>query len=122
MTKFKFGDKVFCKGLFGNGIYFKPSYHGSDEPMCYVLFENYGLKVARLSSIKKVSDWIQCSERMPGNGDVLWCYNGTLVVGWHNKYIGCDEILVSGGGYLLIDNIDDAMWMPLPAPPTEVEQ
>ena len=33
--------------------------------MCYVLFENYGLKVVELSSITKVSDWIPCSERMP---------------------------------------------------------
>ena len=65
MTKFKFGDKVFCSGLFGNGIYHKCSYHEQEEPMCYVLFENYGLKVVELSSITKVSDWIQCSERMP---------------------------------------------------------
>ena len=62
---FKFGDKVFCRGLFGNGIYHKCSYHEQEEPMCYVLFENYGLKVVKLSSITKVSDWIPCSERMP---------------------------------------------------------
>ena len=65
MSKFKFGDKVFCSGLFGNGIYHKCSYHEQEEPMCYVLFENYGLKVVELSSITKVSDWIPCSERMP---------------------------------------------------------
>ena len=65
MSKFKFGDKVFCSGLFGNGIYHKCSYHEQEEPMCYVLFENYGLKVVVLSSITKVSEWIPCSERMP---------------------------------------------------------
>lgn len=117
MTKFKFGDKVNCSGLFGNGIYHKCSYHEQEEPMCYVLFENYGLKVVELSSITKVSEWISCSERMPENGDVLWCYNSTIAVGCHNQYIGGDEVLVSGGGYLLVDDINNAYWMPLPDMP-----
>ena len=81
MTKFKFGDKVFCKGLFGNGIYHKPSYHESVEPMCYVIFENYGLKVVELSSIKKVSDWIPCSERMPDiDVEVLVYFDGYIYI------------------------------------------
>ena len=81
MTKFKFGDKVFCKGLFGNGIYMKRSYHGSDEPMCYALFENYGLKVVRLSNITKVTDWIPCSERMPDiDVEVLVYFDGYIYI------------------------------------------
>ena len=112
MTKFKFGDKVFCSGLFGNGIYHKCSYHEQEEPMCYVLFENYGLKVVRLSSIKKVSDWIACSERMP-DIDV--------------------EVLVLVGNFIYIDSLyydknlkeywwqgNDKLpthWMPLPEIP-----
>ena len=81
MTKFKFGDNVFCRGLFGNGIYMKRSYHGSDEPMCYVLFENYGLKVVELASITKVSDWIPCSERMPDiDVEVLVYFDGYIYI------------------------------------------
>ena len=81
MTKFKFGDKVWHKGLFGNGIYYKPSYHGSDEPMCYVLSENYGLKVVEVSSITKVSAWIPCSERMPDiDVEVLVYFDGYIYI------------------------------------------
>ena len=111
MSKFKFGDKVFCKGLFGNGIYFKPSYHGSDEPMCYVLFENYGLKVVRLSSIKKVSDWIQCSERMPE-------YDSEVIVTGGN-YVWRDKCYDFGDGLCFYDDNDSSAthWMPLPYMP-----
>ena len=112
MSKFKFGDKVFCKGLFGNGIYFKPSYHGSDEPMCYVLFENYGLKVVRLSSIKKVSDWIQCSERMPDNDDDVLVFDGCEV---SIDYI--DICIESGDEYFVNLGSDSTHWMPLPEMP-----
>ena len=98
MTKFKFGDKVWHKGLFGNGIYYKPSYHGSDEPMCYVLSENYGLKVVEVSSITKVSDWIQCSERMPEfNVRVLvvsgnrFSYDFLLDMGTHSEWASLES-------------------------------
>ena len=98
MTKFKFGDKVWHKGLFGNGIYYKPSYHGSDEPKCYVLSENYGLKVVEVSSITKVSDWIQCSERMPEfNVRVLvvsgnrFSYDFLLDMGTHSEWASLES-------------------------------
>ena len=111
MTKFKFGDKVFCKGLFGNGIYFKPSYHGSDEPMCYVLFENYGLKVVRLSSIKKVSDWIACSERMPE-------YDSEVIV-TDGNYVWRDKCYDFGDGLCFYDDNDSSAthWIQLPEMP-----
>ena len=119
MTKFKFGDKVFCIVLFGNGIYMKRSYHGSDEPMCYVLFENYGLKVVELASITKVSDWIPCSERMPET------YTKVLVlveVGNDSKqHIFVDELYESTKYGMLWQNNDNLVthWMPLPAPPPD---
>ena len=98
MAKFKFGDNVWHKGLFGNGIYYKPSYHGSDEPMCYVLSENYGLKVVEVSSITKVSDWIQCSERMPEfNVRVLvvsgnrFSYDFLLDMGTHSEWASLES-------------------------------
>ena len=108
MTKFKFGDKVFCRGLFGNGIYHKCSYHEQQEPMCYVLFENYGLKVVELSSITKVSEWIPCSERMPEHGDMVLVFNGNsieidaLATGGFDFECWCDSV---------------THWMPLPEMP-----
>ena len=111
MTKFKFGDKVFCKGLFGNGIYHKPSYHESDEPMCYVIFENYGLKVVELSSIKKVSDWIPCSERMPE-------YDSEVIV-TDGNYVWRDKCYDFGDGLCFYDDNDSSAthWIPLPGMP-----
>ena len=111
MSKFKFGDKVWNKGLFGNGIYYKPSYHGSDEPMCYVLSENYGLKIVEVSSITKVSDWIQCSERMPE-------YDSEVIV-TDGNYVWRDKCYDFGDGLCFYDdNYSSAThWMPLPANP-----
>lgn len=49
--------------------------------MCYVLFENYGLKVVELSSITKVSEWIPCSERMPDiDVEVLVYFDGYIYI------------------------------------------
>ena len=111
MTKFKFGDKVFCKGLFGNGIYHKPSYHGSDKPMCYILSENYGLKVVELSSITKVSDWIPCSERMPELGVEVLVMGGSI--SWLDKaYDWGDGVSFCEDNYGIATH-----WMPLPDMP-----
>ena len=112
MTKFKFGDKVFCIVLFGNGIYMKRSYHGSDEPMCYVLFENYGLKVVELASITKVSDWIPCSERMPDiDVEVLVYFDGYIYIDslYYDKNL--KEYWWQGNDRL------PTHWMPLPDMP-----
>ena len=111
MSKFKFGDKVFCSGLFGNGIYHKCSYHEQEEPMCYVLFENYGLKVVELSSITKVSDWIPCSERMPE-------YDSEVIV-TDGNYVWRDKCYDFGDGLCFYDDNDSSAthWMPLPDMP-----
>ena len=109
MSKFKFGDKVFCSGLFGNGIYHKCSYHEQEEPMCYVLFENYGLKVVRLSSIKKVSDWIACSERMPDiDVEVLVYFDGYIYIDSLYYEKNLNEYWWQGNDRL------PTHWMPLP--------
>ena len=108
MTKFKFGDKVFCRGLFGNGIYHKCSYHEQEEPMCYVLFENYGLKVVELSSITKVSEWIPCSERMPELNVPVLVHTGSGM--------RIDKAYDFGDGVSFYEDIygDVTHWMPLP--------
>ena len=108
MTKFKFGYKVFCKGLFGNGIYMKRSYHGSDEPMCYALFENYGLKVVRLSNITKVTDWIPCSERMPE-------YDSEVIV-TDGNYVWRDKCYDFGDGLCFYDDNDSSANHLIPLP------
>ena len=61
MTKFKFGDKVW-HDEFGVCIY----HHSLGyKNMCRVITERDGSKKVSENNITKVSDWIQCSERMP---------------------------------------------------------
>lgn len=61
MSKFKFGDKIW-HDEFGVCIY----HHSLGyKNMCRVITERDGSKKVSENNITKVSDWIQCSERMP---------------------------------------------------------
>ena len=108
MTKFKFGDKVW-HDEFGVCIY----HHSLGyKNMCRVITERDGSKKVSENNITKVSDWIQCSERMPKHGDMVLVFNGNsieidaLATGEFDFECWCDSV---------------THWMPLPAPPTEVE-
>ena len=81
--------------------------------MCYVLFENYGLKVVELSSITKVSEWIPCSEWMPEFGQSVTVYDGDRM--W------TDTTYDFGDGLCFYYDDDGRAthWMPLPAPPQD---
>ena len=109
MTKFKFGDKVW-HDEFGVCIY----HHSLGyKNMCRVITERDGSKKVSENNITKVSDWIQCSERMPKHGDMVLVFNGNsieidaLATGEFDFECWCDSV---------------THWMPLPAPPTEVER
>ena len=108
MTKFKFGDKVW-HDEFGVCIY----HHSLGyKNMCRVITEIDGSKKVSENNITKVSDWIQCSERMP------------------ELYV---EVLVLVGNFIYIDSLyydkslkeywwqgNDKLpthWMPLPEMP-----
>ena len=109
MTKFKFGDMVW-HDEFGVCIY----HHSLGyKNMCRVITERDGSKKVSENNITKVSDWIQCSERMPKHGDMVLVFNGNsieidaLATGEFDFECWCDSV---------------THWMPLPAPPTEVER
>ena len=109
MTKFKFGDKVW-HDEFGVCIY----HHSLGyKNMCRVITERDGSKKVSENNITKVSDWIQCSERMPEHGDMVLVFNGNsieidaLATGEFDFECWCDSV---------------THWMPLPAPPLEVER
>lgn len=109
MTKFKFGDKVW-HDEFGVCIY----HHSLGyKNMCRVITERDGSKKVSENNITKVSDWIQCSERMPKHGDMVLVFNGNsieidaLATGEFSFECWCDSV---------------THWMPLPAPPLVVER
>ena len=75
MSKFKFGDKVW-HDEFGVCIY----HHSLGyKNMCRVITERDGSKKVSENNIKKVSDWIPCSERMPEHGDMVLVFNGNSI-------------------------------------------
>ena len=111
-NKFKFGDKVWHEEH-GDGIYFKPGEKCSD----YVIFKDdgYATKVESYDLII-VDDWVKCSERMPEFGQSVTVYDGDRM--W------TDTTYDFGDGLCFYYDDDGRAthWMPLPAPPVEVEQ
>ena len=107
MTKFKFGDKVW-HDEFGVCIY----HHSLGyKNMCRVITERDGSKKVSENNITKVSDWIQCSERMPEFGQSVTVYDGDRM--W------TDTTYDFGDGLCFYYDDDGRAthWMPLPEMP-----
>ena len=107
MTKFKFGDKVW-HDEFGVCIY----HHSLGyKNMCRVITERDGSKKVSENNITKVSDWIQCSERMPE-------YDSEVIV-TDGNYVWRDKCYDFGDGLCFYDDNDSSAtnWMPLPDMP-----
>ena len=107
MTKFKFGDKVW-HDEFGVCIY----HHSLGyKNMCRVITERDGSKKVSENNITKVSDWIQCSERMPE-------YDSEVIV-TDGNYVWRDKCYDFGDGLCFYDDNDSSAthWMPLPEMP-----
>ena len=108
MTKFKFGDKVW-HDEFGVCIY----HHSLGyKNMCRVITEKDGPKKVRENNITKVSDWIQCSERMPDiDVEVLVYFDGYIYIDslYYDKNL--KEYWWQGNDRL------PTHWMPLPYMP-----
>ena len=111
MNKFKFGDKVWHEE-YGNGVYGKSS-DLKVTTLSQVMFESVGCINVLTSELTPATDWAKCSERMPKHGDMVLVFNGNsieidaLATGEFDFECWCDSV---------------THWMPLPAPPVEVEQ
>ena len=122
MNKFKFNDRVHVSF---------PHWHDADE-IGVVLGSSRGVNNVQFARgafsaqvpdefLTLATDWVKCSERMPERGRrVLWNVKGVMAVGHYFLFGFQDEIHLDSGGYFIVENMDDAEWMPLPAPPTEV--
>ena len=111
MTKFKFGDKIW-HDEYGNGVYGK-SYSLNVTTLSQVMFESIGCINVLMSEITPATDWVKCSERMPKHGDMVLVFNGNSI-----------EIDALATGEFIFECWCDSVthWMPLPAPPLEVER
>lgn len=111
MTKFKFGDKVW-HDEFGVCIY----HHSLGyKNMCRVITEIDGSKKVSENNITKVSDWIQCSERMPELDVPVLVHTGSGM--------RIDKAYDFGDGVSFYEDLygDVTHWMPLPYMPEVTE-
>ena len=107
-NKFKFGDKVIYQAC----LYVVTA---AVDDECFLISEgSYDAGIwADASKLTPASDWVKCSERMPKHGDMVLVFNGNsieidaLATGEFSFECWCDSV---------------THWMPLPAPPLEVER
>ena len=110
MNKFKFGDRVWhdiepC----GFGVVL-----AIENGECHVKFRSGTMDWFSESELTPATDWVKCSERMP-ELDVP-----VLVVNQNGIDLG---VIYDGDDWFLADaEREITHWMPLPAPPTEVER
>ena len=113
MNKFKFGDKVSYRSC-KNAFYLQET----DDIRSLIAVEKFGaikggVITVITNELTPASDWVKCSERMPEHGDMVLVFNGNsieidaLATGEFDFECWCDSI---------------THWMPLPAPPQEVER
>ena len=112
MSKFKFGDRVWhdiepC----GFGVVL-----AIENGECHVKFRSGTMDWFSESELTPASDWVKCSECMPEFGQSVTVYDGDRM--W------TDTTYDFGDGLCFYYDDDGRAthWMPLPAPPTKVEQ
>ena len=115
-NKFKFGDKVSYRSC-KNAFYLQET----DDIRSLIAVEKFGaIKGAVITVITNeltpATDWVKCSERMPEFGQSVTVYDGDRM--W------TDTTYDFGDGLCFYYDDDGRAthWMPLPAPPTEVER
>lgn len=110
-NKFKFGDKVIYQAC----LYVVTAVV-DDE--CFLISEgSYDAGIwADASKLTPATDWVKCSERMPEFGQSVTVYDGDRM--W------TDTTYDFGDGLCFYYDDDGRAthWMPLPAPPVEVER
>ena len=115
-NKFKFGDKVSYRSC-KNAFYLQET----DDIRSLIAVEKFGaIKGAVITVITNeltpASGWVKCSECMPEFGQSVTVYDGDRM--W------TDTTYDFGDGLCFYYDDDGRAthWMPLPAPPVEVEQ
>ena len=110
-NKFKFGDKVWHEeyGLF---VAIKEVTAENGKTGCVIINEDGQATIVDAKVLTPATDWVKCSERLPKHGEMVLVFNGnsieidTLAIGEFAFECWCDSV---------------THWMPLPAPPVEVE-
>ena len=112
-NKFKFGDKVWHEE-YGDGVYGKSSIL-KVTTLSQVMFESVGCINVLMSELTPATDWVKCSERMPEIDVPVLVHTG--------NGMDIDHTYDFGDGVSFYDDLygEFTHWMPLPAPPVEVE-
>ena len=112
MNKFKFGDRVWhdiepC----GFGVVL-----AIENGECHVKFRSGTMDWFSESELTPATDWVKCSERMPELNVPVLVHTGSGM--------RIDKAYDFGDGVSFYEDLygDVTHWMPLPAPPVEVEQ
>ena len=119
MNKFKFGDKVW-HSKFGFGVITSNRQQDDDYAYIDVTFIEYKgseyKEYVPVEYLTPASDWVKCSECMPEFGQ--------SVTGSDGDRMWTDTTYDFGDGLCFYYDDDGRAthWMPLPAPPVEVEQ
>ena len=115
-NKFKFGDKVSYRSC-KNAFYLRKT----DDIRSLIAVEKFGaIKGAVITVITNeltpASGWVKCSERMPEIDVPVLVHTG--------NGMDIDHTYDFGDGVSFYDDLygEFTHWMPLPAPPVEVEQ
>ena len=111
MSKFKYANQVWHEE-FGAGIILHQEDASGNVYNAYFPDMNL-LSLVSANSLELLSIWIPCSERLPKHGEMVLVFNGNsieidaLAIGEFAFECWCDSV---------------THWMPLPAPPMEVER
>ena len=109
MTKFKFGDKVWHEE-YGNGVYGKSS-DLKVTTLSQVMFESVGCINVLTSELTPATDWVKCADKSPP-------FNKYVLI-WDGEDQDVDWLSDTAPNEFKESHITH--WMPLPAPPVEVE-
>ena len=114
-NKFKFGDKVSYRGC-KNAFYLQET----DDIRSLIAVEKFGaikggVITVITNELTPASDWVKCSERMPEIDVPVLVHTG--------NGMDIDHTYDFGDGVSFYDDLygEFTHWMPLPAPPVEVE-
>ena len=114
MNKFKFGDKVWHEE-YGLCVAIKEVTAENGKMGCVIINEDGQATIVDAKVLTHATDWVKCSERMPEIDVPVLVHTG--------NGMDIDHTYDFGDGVSFYDDLygEFTHWMPLPAPPVEVE-